>query len=164
CVAVGTRYGDQVPPRQTPIETFLGGLLSSLPAIRRSDPCFEGLSGTRKENREQDSRMSTQHSLKVFEEREVIGMRVAHRLDDQGDTMLGRLFESDHACGMNQIPKPWCIEVDHGPGEVHRGMVVKETSIREVNDRLADRAFFTSQCTMDEQKLHRSCVTPCVPE
>ena len=106
--------------------------------------------------------MSTQHPLEILEEREVIGMRVAHRLDYHGDTMLGRLFERDDACGMNQIPKSWRIEVDHGPGEVHRGMVVKKTSIREVNDGLTDRAFSRSRCTMDEQQFHRSCVTPCV--
>ena len=88
--------------------------------------------------------MSTQHPLKVFEEREVVGMR---------------LFEGDDACGMNQIPKSWCIEVDHSPSKVHRGMVVEKTSIREVNDGLADRAFSTSRCTMDEQKFHRSCRT-----
>jgi hypothetical protein len=100
-----------------------------------------------------------QHSLEVLEEWEVIGVRVARRLHHQRDPMLGGFAERDHACSVNQIPESRCIEVDHGTREVHRSVVVEETSIGESNDFLTNRAFSGGRRAMEEQQLHRPPVS-----
>ena len=82
--------------------------------------------------------MPGEHALEVFHERKILRMRVARGLHHQSNAMLRGFLQGDHTSGVNQVPEPWPIEIEHSSGEVHGRMVVKQTAPGEVDDRLGD--------------------------
>ena len=102
--------------------------------------------------------MTIQHSLELFEKREVLGVRVARRLHHQRDAMLRGFLDSDDARGVNQVPEPRRIKIENSSSEVHGRVVVEQTARCEVDDRLRDRALPRCRWPVEKEQLHRSFV------
>ena len=76
-VAVRPWDRDQIPPRETSVETCFRRDLPPLDAIGRADTFLERSCRTPEKDREENAAVAGEHALEVFEKWQVLGVRIA---------------------------------------------------------------------------------------